>query len=100
VGYTPNSASAVSPQISATYRGANEYRPNIVPGQPTIKKTKLSTGYIQYINLAAFTLPETKDVNGNLVSLFGRRSSRYPGKKTDQFGTGLNEMMIIIVFRI
>jgi hypothetical protein len=24
----------VSPQISATYRGANEYRPDIVPGQP------------------------------------------------------------------
>ena len=26
--YTPNSAQQVSPQISATYRGANEYRPD------------------------------------------------------------------------
>jgi Carboxypeptidase regulatory-like domain/TonB dependent receptor len=79
VGYTPNSATAVSPQISATYRGANEYRPNVVPGQPTIKKTKLSTGYIQYINLAAFTLPATKDANGDLLSPFGN-ASRNPGR--------------------
>jgi hypothetical protein len=88
VGYTPNSASAVSPQISATYRGANEYRPNIVPGQPTIKKTKLSTGYIQYINLAAFTLPETKDVTGNLVSPFGN-ASRNPGRTPAFYQTDL-----------
>jgi hypothetical protein len=79
VGYTPNSATAVSPQISATYRGANEYRPNVVPGQPTIKKTKLSTGYIQYINLAAFTLPATKDASGDLLSPFGD-ASRNPGR--------------------
>jgi hypothetical protein len=88
VGYTPNSASAVSPQISATYRGANEYRPNVVPGQPTIKKTKLSSGYIQYINLAAFTLPETKNVNGNLVSPFGN-ASRNPGRTPAFYQTDL-----------
>ena len=29
--YTPNSTQQVSQQISATYRGANEYRPNRVP---------------------------------------------------------------------
>jgi hypothetical protein len=79
VGYTPNSANAVSPQIAATYRGANEYRPNVVTGQPTIKKTKLSNGFIQYINLAAFTLPETKDTGGSLVSPFGN-ASRNPGR--------------------
>jgi hypothetical protein len=79
VGYTPNSATLVSPQISATYRGANEYRPNVVPGQPTIKKTKLSTGYIQYINLAAFSLPATKDAAGDLLSPFGN-ASRNPGR--------------------
>ena len=79
VGYTPSSANAVSPQIPATYRGANEYRPNIVPGQPAIKKTKLSNGFIQYINLAAYTLPETRDGNGNLVSPFGN-ASRNPGR--------------------
>ncbi|NYF89239.1 TonB-dependent receptor [Tunturiibacter empetritectus] len=79
VGYSPNSANAVSPQIPATYRGANEYRPNIVAGQKAIKKTKLSSGYLQYINLAAFTLPETKDGSGNLVSPFGN-ASRNPGR--------------------
>ena len=31
ITYGPNSAQAVSPQSSATYRGANEYRPNKVP---------------------------------------------------------------------
>ncbi|MEA2261620.1 MAG: hypothetical protein QOJ51_4445 [Acidobacteriaceae bacterium] len=61
VGYSPNSANAVSPQIGATYRGANEYRLNIVAGQPIIMKTELSSGFIQYTNLAAFTLPATKD---------------------------------------
>jgi hypothetical protein len=30
VTYSPNGAQAVSPQISATYRGANEYRPDYV----------------------------------------------------------------------
>jgi len=79
VGYTPNSATAVSPQISATYRGANEYRPNVVAGQPIIKKTKLASGFIQYTNLAAFTLPGTRDANNNLLSPFGN-ASRNPGR--------------------
>ncbi|WP_158944587.1 TonB-dependent receptor domain-containing protein [Granulicella sp. S190] len=79
IGYSPNSANAVSPQIPATYRGANEYRPNVVAGQPAIKKTKLSSGYIQYINLAAYTLPETRDGSGNLASPFGN-ASRNPGR--------------------
>jgi hypothetical protein len=58
--YTPNSANALSPQISATYRGANEYRPNIVPGEPLTERVKLAnTGYIQYVNFNAFTLPPT-----------------------------------------
>ena len=88
VGYTPNSANAVSPQIGATYRGANEYRPNVVAGQPTIKKTKLSSGYIQYINLAAFTLPETRDANGNLASPFGN-AARNPGRTPAFYQTDL-----------
>jgi hypothetical protein len=89
VGYSPNSANAVSPQISATFRGANEYRPNVVPGQPTIKKTKLSSGFIQYINLAAFTLPATKDANGNLLSPFGN-ASRNPGRTPAFYQTDLS----------
>jgi hypothetical protein len=80
VAYSPNSKNAVSPQISANYRGANDYRPNVVPGQPLIKKSKLAgTGYIQYINYAAFQLPATKDGSGNLLSPFGN-SSRNPGR--------------------
>jgi hypothetical protein len=39
----------------------------------------LSNGFIQYINLAAYTLPETKDGNGNLVTPFGN-ASRNPGR--------------------
>jgi hypothetical protein len=88
VGYTPNSANAVSPQIGATYRGANEYRPNVVPGQPIIKKTRLSTGYIQYINLNAFVLPTTRDSNGNLSSPFGN-ASRNPGRTPAYYQTDL-----------
>jgi Carboxypeptidase regulatory-like domain/TonB dependent receptor-like, beta-barrel len=88
VGYSPNSANAVSPQISATYRGANEYRPNVVAGQPVIKKTKLNNGFIQYINLAAFTLPTTLNGGGNLVSPFGN-ASRNPGRTPAFYQTDL-----------
>jgi hypothetical protein len=55
IGYSPSSANQVSQQITASYRGANLYRPDRVPDQPLIKKTKLpGTGYVQYINYAAF----------------------------------------------
>src|SRR6202162_552774 len=86
--YSPNSSQAVSPQISATYRGANEYRPNVVPGQKLIKRTKLSSGFIQYTNLAAFTLPATKDAGGNLLSPFGN-ASRNPGRTPAFYQTDL-----------
>jgi len=88
--YGPNSANAVSPQISATYRGANEYRPNVVPGQPyrlcnsghtCLNQRNPANGTIDYLNLAALTLPATKDANGNLLSPFGdlaRNSVRTP----------------------
>jgi outer membrane receptor protein involved in Fe transport len=88
--YGPNSANAVSPQISATYRGANEYRPNVVAGQPyrlcnsghtCLNQRNPANGTIDYLNLAALTLPATKDANGNLLSPFGnlaRNSVRTP----------------------
>jgi hypothetical protein len=58
--YSPGALNQVSPQISATYRGANEYRPNFVPGvKPILNKQIASSGYIQYVNEAAFTLPPT-----------------------------------------
>lgn len=95
--YTPNSANAVSPQISATYRGANEYRPNTVAGQPirlcssghTCLAQRLSTGTIQYVNPAAFSLPATKDANGNLLSPFGN-AVRNPGRTPKFYETDLD----------
>ena len=80
--YTPNGAQAVSPQISATYRGANEYRPNIVPGQKVTQGTSsraANTGYVNYINYKAFVLPAIKDAGGNVLSPFGD-ASRNPGR--------------------
>ena len=80
--YTPNSAQAVSPQISATYRGANEYRPDMVPGVPVTQGTShraAGTGYINYVNYAAFVLPPIKDAAGNQLSPFGS-AGRNPGR--------------------
>ena len=80
--YSPNSAQAVSPQISATYRGANEYRPDHVAGQPITQgrsNRAANTGYVNYINLSAFVLPPIKDASGNVLSPFGN-ASRNPGR--------------------
>jgi hypothetical protein len=80
--YTPNGSQAVSPQISATYRGANEYRPNIVPNQKVTQgrsSRAANTGYINYINYKAFVLPPIKDAAGNVLSPFGD-APRNPGR--------------------
>ena len=80
--YTPNSATAVSQQISATYRGANEYRPNRILGTPVTQGRSVraaNTGYVQYVNLAAFSLPATRNDDGTLASPFGN-ASRNPGR--------------------
>ena len=92
--YTPNSTNVVSPQISATYRGANEYRPNRVPGSDVVLchsghsclNDRLANGSIQYVNYAAFTLPGTKDASGNLLSPFGN-SGRNPGRTPNFYET-------------
>jgi hypothetical protein len=95
--YTPNSANVVSPQISATYRGANEYRPNTVAGQ-TFKlchsghsclNERQSNGTIQYVNWAAFTLPATKDGSGNLLTPFGD-APRNPSRTPNYYETDLD----------
>jgi hypothetical protein len=87
--YTPNSATAVSQQISATYRGANEYRPNVVPGQKLTEHVKLpTTGYIQYVNYAALSLPATKS-GTTLLSPFGD-ASRNPGRTPAFYQTDLD----------
>ncbi len=82
LGYTPPAAQQVSQQISATYRGANEYRPNKVPGVAVTQgksSRSANTGYVNYVNLAAFVLPPSKDAAGNVLSPFGN-ASRNPGR--------------------
>jgi hypothetical protein len=82
ITYNPNSAQQLSPQISATYRGANEYRPDHVPGQKITQGTAnraANTGYVNYVNPSAFILPPIKDAGGNVLNPFGS-ASRNPGR--------------------
>jgi hypothetical protein len=91
ITYSPNSAQAVSPQISATYRGANEYRPDVVPGVPITQgraSRAANTGYVNYINPAAFVLPPIKDSAGNVLSPFGN-ATRNPGRTPPFYQTDL-----------
>jgi Carboxypeptidase regulatory-like domain/TonB-dependent Receptor Plug Domain/TonB dependent receptor len=91
ITYGPNGAQAVSPQISATYRGANEYRPNYVPGQKITQgrsSRAANTGYVNYINFNAFVLPPIRDVAGNVLSPFGN-ASRNPGRTPAFYQTDL-----------
>ena len=82
ITYSPNASQLVSPQISATYRGANEYRPDFVPGHSITQGTKsraANTGYVNYVNYGAFVLEPIKDTAGNVLSPFGN-ASRNPGR--------------------
>ena len=93
ITYGPNSAQAVSPQISATYRGANEYRPNYVPGQKVTQgrsNRAANTGYVNYINFNAFVLPPIRDTAAtpNVLSPFGN-ASRNPGRTPAFYQTDL-----------
>jgi hypothetical protein len=92
ITYGPNSAQAVSPQIAATFRGANEYRPNHVPGQKVTQgrnNRAANTGYVNYINFNAFVLPPIKDAAGNVLSPFGN-ASRNPGRTPAFYQTDLS----------
>ena len=90
--YTPAAQNQVSPTISSSFRGANLYRPNAVPGVNPILNTQIaSTGYIQYVNPAAFALPSTSAGNvstGALLSPFGN-VSRNPLRNTPFYQTDL-----------
>ncbi len=80
--YTPTALQQVSQQISATYRGANEYRPNRVSGQKVTHGTKsraANTGYVNYVNLAAFSIPAASKTGNFYNSPFGN-ASRNPGR--------------------
>jgi len=89
--YTPNTAQQVSQQISATYRGANEYRPDKVPGAKVTQgksNRAANTGYVNYVNYSAFVLPPVKDAAGNPLSPFGD-ASRNPGRTPSFYETDL-----------
>jgi hypothetical protein len=82
ITYSPNGAQAVSPQIGSSFRGANLYRPNKVPGQSVTQgrnNRAANTGFVNYINFNAFVLPPIKDAAGNTLSPFGN-ASRNPGR--------------------
>lgn len=91
--YTPKgggTGNAVSQQISATFRGANEYRPNRVAGQSLTQRVQLpNTGYIQYVNYAALALPATTNAAGVVQSPFGN-VSRNPGRTPAFYQTDLD----------
>jgi hypothetical protein len=94
VTYSPNSAQALSPQISATYRGANEYRPDVVPGVPITQghnNRAANTGYVNYINPNAFVLPPIRDTatgTPNILSPFGN-ATRNPGRTPPLYQTDM-----------
>ena len=76
--YTPAAANQVSPTISNSFRGANLYRPNRIPGVNPIQNTQLANGYIQYVNTAAFSLPlTTGSPFGNTPRNFLRNTAFY-----------------------
>jgi len=80
--YTPNSSQLLSPQLAATYRGQNEYRPNRVSGVPLTQGRTArvaNTGYINYVNWNALVLPPIKDASSNYLSPDGN-NSRNPGR--------------------
>jgi len=58
ITYSPPSGNQVSPGLSATNRGANQYRPNRVPGQPLVKRTQAGST-IQWVNFASVSIPNT-----------------------------------------
>ena len=92
ITYSPNGSQLVSPQISATYRGANEYRPDRVNGQAITQgrgNRSANTGYVNYISFNAFVLPPIKDASGNVVSPFGN-ASRNPGRTPAFYDTDLS----------
>ena len=75
--YSPSAANQVSPTISSSFRGANLYRPNLNPGVNPRQNTQIaSTGFIQYINLAAFALPATT-TGGVTQSPFGNEPRNF-----------------------
>ncbi len=78
ITYSPAAGNSVSPTISNSFRGANLYRPNLVPGvNPRLSTQLAGTGYIQYLNPAAFSFPQTGTAATGLLSPFGNLPRNY-----------------------
>ncbi len=79
--YTPSATNQVSPTIANSFRGANLYRPNLVPGvNPKLNTQIASSGFIQYVNPAAFTFPTTNTLTNGVstaASPFGNEPRNY-----------------------
>lgn len=82
--YTPPSAYQVSPGLSATNRGANQYRPNRNAGVPLVINSRVGTNR-QWINPAAVQIPNTVAAT---PSPFGNMS-RNPGLGPSYYNTDL-----------
>lgn len=73
ITYGPSSANQVSPGLSATNRGANQYRPNRNVGVPLTRLIKNGSN-VQMLNLAAVALPSATTSTGATASPFGNFS--------------------------
>jgi Carboxypeptidase regulatory-like domain/TonB-dependent Receptor Plug Domain len=92
--YGPNSNQLASTQIVANYRGVNLYRPNRVAGVPltqgrNVTVTANGSGYIQYINYNAVSLPAATNASGQYLPPFGNMS-RNPGRTPALYQTDLD----------
>ena len=77
INYSPAAGNSVSPTISNGFRGANLYRPNLVPGvNPRLNTRIAGSGYVQYLNPAAFSFPQT-GTGTALLSPFGNLPRNY-----------------------
>lgn len=81
--YSPPSANQVSPGLTATNRGSNQYRPNRVNGQPLVKRTQKGST-IQWVNFDAISIPNTNTT----PSPFGNMG-RNPGLGPSYYNTDL-----------
>jgi hypothetical protein len=92
--YGPNSAQLASTQIPSNqnYRGANLYRPNLVPGVPLTQGRSVrvaNSGAVQYINFNAVQIPAIDNASGILQPPFGNMS-RNPGRTPPLYQTDLD----------
>ncbi len=83
ITYGPPSANQVSPGLTATNRGANQYRPNRVNGQPLVKRSQKGST-IQWVNFDSIAIPDTNTTPSPFGSM-----GRNPGLGPSYYNTDL-----------